>query len=65
MLAVLTQGEIVGEIALLDGGERTADATALTNCELVVLDRRDVLPFLEQHPKACLKLLELLAQRSK
>jgi CRP/FNR family transcriptional regulator, cyclic AMP receptor protein len=63
MLAVLTQGEIVGEIALLDGGERTADATALTNCELVVLDRRDVLPFLEQHPKACLKLLEVLAQR--
>jgi CRP/FNR family cyclic AMP-dependent transcriptional regulator len=63
MLAVLTQGEVVGEIALLDGGERTADATALTNCELVVLDRRDVLPFLEQHPKACLKLLEVLAQR--
>jgi CRP/FNR family cyclic AMP-dependent transcriptional regulator len=63
MLAILTQGEVVGEIALLDGGERTADATALTDCELVVLDRRDVLPFLEQHPKACLKLLEVLAQR--
>jgi CRP/FNR family cyclic AMP-dependent transcriptional regulator len=63
MLAVLSQGEIVGEIALLDGGERTADATALTDCELVVLERRVVLPFLEQHPKACLKLLEVLAQR--
>jgi CRP/FNR family transcriptional regulator, cyclic AMP receptor protein len=63
MLAVLSQGEIVGEIALLDGGERTADATALTDCELVVLERRVVLPFLEQHPKACLKLLEMLAQR--
>jgi len=63
MLAVLSQGEIVGEIALLDGGERTADATALTDCELVALERRDVLPFLEQHPKACLKLLEMLAQR--
>jgi len=28
MLAVINAGEIFGEMALLDGGERTADATA-------------------------------------
>jgi len=63
ILADLPPGEIVGEIAVLDGGQRTADATALTNCEVLVLERRDVLPFLEQQPKACIKLLELVCQR--
>jgi CRP/FNR family cyclic AMP-dependent transcriptional regulator len=59
----INPGEVFGEIALLDGGERTADATAVTNCELLVLERRDVLAFLETNPKACLKLLETVCQR--
>jgi CRP/FNR family transcriptional regulator, cyclic AMP receptor protein len=63
ILADLPPGEVVGEIAVLDGGQRSADAHALTNCEVLVLERRDVLPFLEQHPQACLKLLELVCQR--
>lgn len=60
VLADLTAGEVFGEIALIDGRERTADATALTNCELLVLERRDVLPMLQTHPEVCIKLLELL-----
>jgi hypothetical protein len=31
----LPAGELLGEVALLDGKERSADATALTKCELV------------------------------
>ncbi|MBI3515603.1 MAG: Crp/Fnr family transcriptional regulator [Proteobacteria bacterium] len=63
VLNVIHPGEVFGEIALLDGRERTADATALTECELLVLERRDVLGFLETNPKACLKLLETLCER--
>jgi CRP/FNR family transcriptional regulator, cyclic AMP receptor protein len=63
ILADLPPGELVGEIALLDGRPRSANATALTNCELMILDRRDVLPFLERHPAVCLKLIELLCGR--
>lgn len=63
VLAELAPGEIVGEIAIFDGGDRTADAVALTNCELVALERRDVLPFLQQHPEVCLKLLQVLSTR--
>ncbi|MBV8566623.1 MAG: Crp/Fnr family transcriptional regulator [Methylobacteriaceae bacterium] len=63
VLADLPAGEVFGEVALLDGKERSADATALTNCELLVLERRDVLPFLERHPAVCLKLMELLCAR--
>ncbi|HKT17968.1 MAG TPA: Crp/Fnr family transcriptional regulator [Stellaceae bacterium] len=63
ILADLSQGDIVGEVALLDGKGRSADATALTNCLVAALERRDVLPFLEKRPDVCLKLLELMCAR--
>ena len=62
-MADLPAGELLGEVALLDGKERSADATALTKCELVVLERRDVVAFLEKRPDVCLKLLELMCAR--
>jgi CRP/FNR family cyclic AMP-dependent transcriptional regulator len=63
VLAELGAGEVCGEIALLDGKERTADAIALTNCDLIVLERRDMLTFIEQHPGVALKLLAVLCER--
>jgi CRP-like cAMP-binding protein len=63
ILADLGPGEIFGEIALLDGRPRSANAMALTNCQLMILSRRDVLPFLESNPSACLKLMEILCAR--
>jgi CRP/FNR family transcriptional regulator, cyclic AMP receptor protein len=63
ILADLQPGELFGEIALLDGRPRSADVIALTNCELVVLARRDVLAFLEKNPAACMKLMEILCAR--
>lgn len=57
ILADLPAGELFGEIAMLDGGGRSAEATALTNVELLVIDRRDVMSVLSSHPEACLKLL--------
>ena len=49
MLNIFHEGEIFGEIALLDGQPRTADATAMSNCELIVIERRDFVPFLSDH----------------
>lgn len=63
VLATLRSGEIFGEIALLDGQRRTADATAVTDCELLVLDRREFIPFLEQRPEASLQLLKIFCHR--
>ena len=37
-------GAVFGEIALLDGKERSADATAAVDCELLVVPRRSLLP---------------------
>jgi CRP/FNR family transcriptional regulator, cyclic AMP receptor protein len=63
VLNTIRAGEVFGEMALLDGRPRSAEATALGPCELLSLERRDVLPFLEQHPRLCLKLLEILCER--
>jgi len=63
ILADLNAGDLLGEVALLDGRERSADAIALTNCSVAILERRDVLPFLASRPDSCLKLLELMCWR--
>jgi len=56
-------GEIFGEIAVLDGQSRTADATANTNCEIFVIDRREFLPFVRSHPELAMKFIELLCAK--
>src|SRR5205085_7683286 len=63
VLAILNAGEIFGEMALLDGGERTADAVALSDCELLVIDRREFIPFLQDRSDLCIAFLRLLSQR--
>jgi len=60
---IMHPGEIFGEIALLDGGQRSADAIAMTDCEILVLDRRDFMPLLEKRADICLVLLRILCQR--
>src|SRR3979409_1546636 len=63
ILNLIGPGEIFGEVALLDGLARTADATANTNCEIYVIDRRDFFPFVRSQPALAMKLIELLCER--
>lgn len=63
ILNMVDPGQLFGEIALLDGKERSADATAMGKTELLILDRRDFLPFLEKNPKSAVKLIEVLCSR--
>jgi CRP/FNR family cyclic AMP-dependent transcriptional regulator len=60
---IMHPGDCFGEIALLDGEERSADAIAMTDCELLVLNRRDFMPILENRADICLILLRILCQR--
>ncbi len=60
---MLQDGDIFGEIALLDGYPRTADAVATAASELLVIERRDFLIFVERNPKVALKIIELLCRR--
>jgi CRP-like cAMP-binding protein len=63
VFSIMAPGEVCGELALLCGGRRTATITAIDDAELMVLDRREFLPFLRAHPEAAIKLLEVLADR--
>jgi len=63
VLNVISPGQVFGEIALIDGGERTADAFAMEPTELLILRRRDFLPFLHRNPEVCVRLLEVMCQR--
>ena len=56
-------GDLFGEVAVLDGQDRTADATAGEPTELFVLRREDFLGFLEREPKVAVRLIEVLCQR--
>src|SRR5712692_6130939 len=63
VLNIMHEGEIFGEIALLDGHPRTADATAMTDCELMVIERRDFVPFLRSQPDLTMQIIETLCSR--
>ena len=63
LLAVIQPGEVFGELAVLDGKERSADAVAETACSVAILDRREILSFFERNPSAWPSLVKVLCQR--
>jgi CRP/FNR family transcriptional regulator, cyclic AMP receptor protein len=63
ILNLVGPGELFGEMSVLDGQPRSADATANTNCEIFVIDRRDFLPFVRSQPTLAMKFIELLCAR--
>jgi len=56
-------GDLFGEIAVLDGRTRSADAVAAETTELFVLRREDLLAYLEREPRVAIRLIELLCAR--
>lgn len=60
---LVERGDVFGEIALLDGHERTADAVAMGRTVLYVLERRDFLPLLRRNPEIGTQLLTTLCTR--
>ena len=62
-LNVLGPGDLLGEIALLDGHPRTADAIAAEPTELFMVRRQDFLRLLEREPRIAVHLIELLCER--
>ena len=50
VLAYLQDGDVVGELAALDGGARNATVTTVVDTELMLIDRRHLVPLLEDNP---------------
>jgi CRP-like cAMP-binding protein len=62
-LNIMEPGDTFGEIAVMDGLPRTANAIALDTSTLIVIQRADFLSFLEREPRLALHLLKLLCER--
>ncbi|PCI70474.1 MAG: hypothetical protein COB26_02995 [Piscirickettsiaceae bacterium] len=63
ILANLSQGALFGELALLEGGQRSATATAITNTELIVIEKAKLLDEAKKDPAQLLELLQYFAKR--
>lgn len=62
-LNVIDQGQVFGEIALLDGKPRSADAVAIEDTTLLVVERRHFMPFLTSNHDLTMRMLAVLCER--
>jgi CRP/FNR family transcriptional regulator, cyclic AMP receptor protein len=62
-LAELAQGDFFGEMALIDGRKRSADARVLEDARLAILARPDFLSFVRANPDVALGMLGALSDR--
>jgi uncharacterized membrane protein len=62
-LAELAQGDFFGEMALIDGRQRSADAQVIEDANLAVLSRDAFLAFVRTNPDVALEMLSALTDR--
>ena len=62
-LAELERGDFFGDMSMLDGHGRSADATVLEDARLAKLTREDFLSFIKHDPRVTLEMLTALTRR--
>ncbi len=62
-LALLEEGDLFAEMALLDDGRRSARATAIGNLILAAFDKQLILDEIRTNPEFALNLLRTLSHR--
>ena len=62
-LADLAQGDFFGEMALIDGRNRSADARVVQDARLAILSRPSFLSFVRANPDVALEMLSALSER--
>lgn len=63
ILNTMAPGDMFGEIALLDGGTRTADAVAVGHCEALIVPRQEFMAVIGEHPALAIRVMETLCVR--
>jgi CRP/FNR family transcriptional regulator, cyclic AMP receptor protein len=62
-LAELAQGDFFGEMAIIDGRQRSADARVIEDARLAILSRDAFLSFVRTNPDVALEMLSALTDR--
>ncbi len=62
-LAELAQGDFFGEMSIIDGRQRSADARVIEDCRLAILSRPAFLSFVRKKPDVALEMLGALTDR--
>ena len=63
LLTIVERGQMFGELSVLDGRERSADAVALTNVTLLCLERKPVLDFLTVRTDVLFRVLSVVCAK--
>jgi CRP/FNR family cyclic AMP-dependent transcriptional regulator len=63
VLAELARGDFFGEMAIIDGKQRSADATVTEDARLAVLSRESFLRFIDENPAVALAMLSATFSR--
>jgi len=63
ILAELAQGDFFGEMAIIDGRQRSADAKVIEDARLAILSREAFLSFVRNNPDVALEMLSALTDR--
>ena len=63
ILAENEPGDLFGEISLLDGGPRSANAIVIDDCELLELDRDGLFHLVCKHPHSAIDMLTVMGRR--
>jgi CRP-like cAMP-binding protein len=56
-------GEVIGEMAVLDGAPRSADVVALQETKVLILASWDFKSFMNTHPEVALEILPVIVRR--
>lgn len=62
-LATHGPGEVIGEMSVLDGANRSADVVAIESTRCLVLSAWDFKSFMESHPEVALEILPVVVRR--
>jgi CRP/FNR family cyclic AMP-dependent transcriptional regulator len=63
VISLIEGPEVFGEIAMLDEGVRSADASAFTDCEVLSIGRREMFALFEKHPPLMIRQMRILCER--
>jgi|SRR5919108_4918465 CRP-like cAMP-binding protein len=63
IVALCGPGDLLGELAAIDGGRRSSNVTTLEPVELLLIPRSDFVRLIERHPRMAVEILRIVASR--